>query len=211
MGKNLVIVFVKNRVLGKVKTRLAKTIGDTTTLEIYSELLKLTEIAVQNTDADVHVYYSEHIESDSWEGSSRFIQSGNDLGDRMLKAFQNGFEQGYENIVLIGSDLPDITHTIIEEALDSLTHKSIVFGPAKDGGYYLIGLKNQKKYLFENKPWSTSKLLDVTLQEILQRKDSVALLTPLNDIDTYEDLIASDFYKENPKIQALIATLDTQH
>lgn len=203
-NKNLLIVFVKNKVLGKVKTRLAKTIGNESALTVYSELLKLTEKEAQKTDTDIHVYYSEQIESEGWNNSSRFVQQGIDLGEKMKNAFKNGFDSGYSNIVLIGSDLPSLKSTIIKNAFQQLNNHDTVFGPAEDGGYYLIGMSSLKNYIFENKPWSKSHLLELTLQEIKNAEDTVSLLETLNDIDIYEDLAASSFFKNNPSIQQLI-------
>ena len=204
MNKNLLIVFVKNIILGKVKTRLAKTIGDVGAFNIYSELVALTEKASSATNADKHIYFSDIIIQSIWKNDKKFVQKGNDLGMKMQHAFQNGFNEGYENIVLIGSDLPNISKEIIETGFEKLQQNDVVFGPAEDGGYYLIGMSKINTSIFENKPWSQSDLLAVTLQELDVQNQSVGLIEPLNDIDTFEDLIASNFYKNNSRIQEII-------
>lgn len=206
MKKNLLIVFVKNIILGKVKTRLAKTIGDVGAFTIYSELVNITKQASQQVDVDRYIYYSDVIIPSKWEGDKKFVQEGDHLGIKMQKAFKNGFEEGYENIILIGSDLPKISKKIIDSGFESLATNTLVFGPAEDGGYYLIGMSKMNASIFENKPWSQSELLDVTLAQLREQQQTVGLIEPLNDIDTFEDLIASDFYKNNPKIQEIIAT-----
>jgi rSAM/selenodomain-associated transferase 1 len=132
------------------------------------------------------------------------VQNGIDLGERMLNAFKEGFDAGYKKIVLIGSDLPDIDAKHIIKGLDALESNEVVFGPAEDGGYYLIGLQKLIPEIFLNKPWSQPHLLKNTLQELQQLNVSVATLDTLNDIDTYEDLISSNFYKSNLKLQEKI-------
>ncbi len=203
-NKNLLIVFVKNIILGKVKTRLAKTIGDKGAFDIYSELFAITEKASQEVNVDRHIYFSDVIIPSKWEKDAKFVQEGNDLGEKMQNAFQHGFDLGYQNIVLIGSDLPNISKEIIDNGFQSLTTNDIIFGPAEDGGYYLIGLSKMNTSVFEDKPWSQSELLNVTLEQLKEQHQKVGCIETLNDIDTFEDLIASDFYKNNPKIQEII-------
>jgi rSAM/selenodomain-associated transferase 1 len=205
MSKNLLIVFVKNIILGKVKTRLAKSIGDVGAFNIYYKLFSITEKASQKVEVDRHIYFSDVIIPSKWEADKKFVQEGEDLGIRMQNAFQNGFDEGYENIVLIGSDLPNISKEIIDTGFDALQNNDLVFGPAEDGGYYLIGMSKMNYSVFENKPWSQSELLDVTLTQLKEQQQSIGFIETLNDIDTFEDLIASDFYKMNPKIQEIIA------
>ena len=206
-SKNLLIVFVKNIVYGKVKTRLAKTIGTIGAFNIYNELVAITENETQKINIDRHIYFSEKIVSSMWGHDKKYVQEGQDLGERMKNAFLNGFESGYENIVLIGSDLPDISNDILDKAFENLQKNEIVFGPAYDGGYYLVGMSKMLPQIFENKPWSQPDLLDITLQELKKQHQNVTLLKPLNDIDTFEDLIDSNFYKQNLHIQNFVEKL----
>ncbi|WP_418604548.1 TIGR04282 family arsenosugar biosynthesis glycosyltransferase [Hwangdonia sp.] len=208
MTKALIIVFVKNIKLGKVKTRLAKTIGNQAAFEVYSELVKITEKATENIAIDKRIYFSDAIIDSKWKGQYKAVQKGKDLGERMKNAFIKGIEDGYENIVLIGSDLPDINATYIKTGLQSLKTHDVVFGPAIDGGYYLIGMNKMHHFIFDNKPWSQSNLLEATLNELQQNAVSFGLLEPLNDIDTFEDLQASAFYKSNIKLQHRIEQLN---
>jgi len=207
MNNNLVIVFVKNIKLGKVKTRLAKTIGNQAAFEVYKELVQVTEEATKSIDSDVRIYFSEAIVDTKWKNTYKAVQEGPDLGERMKNAFIKGFEDGYQRIVLIGSDLPDISATHIENGLEALEHSEVVFGPAEDGGYYLIGLSKMNTMVFENKPWSKSHLLTETLSELKENDIQFKTLDVLNDIDTFEDLMASDFYKNNAKLQLKIEQL----
>lgn len=208
-NKNLLIIFVKNIILGKVKTRLAKTIGDVGAFKIYSELVNITEKATSNITADKHIYFSDVIISSKWKENKKFVQEGVDLGIKMQNAFQNGFDEGYENILLIGSDLPKISSTLINQGFEKLATNDVVFGPAEDGGYYLIGLSTMVPSIFEDKPWSQSELLTVTLAHLKSKKQTVGMMETLNDIDTFEDLINSEFYQNNPKIQKIIEIKDT--
>ena len=190
------------------KTRLAKTIGDIGAFEVYSELVKITEKATSEISFDKHIYFSNSIEESKWPSDFKSVQEGEDLGEKMYNAFIDGFKAGYKKIVLIGSDLPNLSSSHIENGINSLSRYDTVFGPAEDGGYYLIGLKSPIKAIFENKPWSQPELLQVTLKELQNAGISHGILETLNDIDTYEDLITSDFYKSNQKLQEKIQQLN---
>jgi rSAM/selenodomain-associated transferase 1 len=194
MSKTLLIVFVKNNILGKVKTRLAKTVGDNKAFEVYKQLVDITEECSLKVDSDKHIYFSEKVINSKWVDELKFVQQGNSLGDRMSNAFENGFKQGYEKVILIGSDLPEISPSIIQEGFDKLEKSEVVFGPAEDGGYYLIGMKKPRKFIFENKPWSETELLKLTLEELGKQDVSYSFLQTLNDIDTFEDLKSSKLY-----------------
>lgn len=198
MNKKLLIVFVKNKKIGQVKTRLAKTIGNEAALKVYEELINITKIEVSKLDCDKAVFFSEY-EEEGWENFKKFIQKGEDLGEKMKNAFVEGFNQKYDSIVLIGSDLPDISNEIMEEAFVKLEQEDFVFGPAQDGGYYLIGLNKINENVFKNKPWSQSNLLEITLKELEENKVSFTLLKTFNDIDEYEDLVQSKIFEKTKK------------
>jgi len=188
-SKNAIIIFTRNPELGKCKTRLAKTIGDEAALEIYKYLLKHTASVSENITADKYVFYSENIKKDDLWGSDIFrkkLQYGYDLGARMENAFSELFELGYEKIIIIGSDLLDLTTNHIEEAFQTLNNHDVVIGPAKDGGYYLLGMKTMQATVFKNKNWGTSAVLNNTINDI--QNCTFTLLEELNDIDTFEDL-----------------------
>lgn len=195
MSKELLIVFVKNSVLGKVKTRLAKDIGDEAAFELYKTLVSKTEQATNQIAIDKHIYFSDTIEETGWRHDFKTIQQGNDLGERMKNAFKDGFEKGYQNIVLIGSDLPDISEELINKSFEVLKTSDTIFGPAEDGGYYLVGMKQLHNDLFDNITWSTSKVFEETMDVLKSQSISVGLLETLNDIDTFEDLKNASIYK----------------
>ena len=196
MSEKLLIIFVKNILLGKVKTRLAKTIGKPAAFEVYKHLVEITERETSRMKScDVHIYFSDVIIDDKWPNQKKFIQQGIDLGERMQNAFKNGFELGYQNIIGIGSDLPDLNAEIINHGFEKLNENDTVFGPAEDGGYYLIGMNKLLRFVFENKQWSTNDLLFVTKNELQEANYSIAELTTLNDIDTLDDLKSSTISK----------------
>ena len=195
MNKNLILIFTRNPELGKVKTRLAATIGDENALEIYIQLLDHTKKVALEAPYDKQVLYSEEINhNDMWKADSfqKKLQVGADLGERMHNAFQSGFDDGYEKIVIIGSDLIALESTDITQAISKLDHHDIVVGPAEDGGYYLLGMKKIPENLFQNKEWGTSTVLSDTLLDISNLK--YFLLEEKNDIDTYEDIKNIPFF-----------------
>ncbi len=204
MSKELIIVFVKNIEAGKVKTRLAKTIGDKGACDIYNELVNITENATKNLSADKRIYFSNTVDNSRWNKAYKTTQQGQDLGERMKNAFIDGFDDNYRRVILIGTDLPDIKPKHIEKAFKALKTKDAVFGPSEDGGYYLIGLSKMHQFIFDDKPWSQPSLLEETLKQLENKNISYKTLKTLNDIDTFEDLQASEFYKSNIELQEKI-------
>lgn len=189
--KNLLIIFTKNPELGKVKTRLAKTIGDEKALLIYSHLLNHTASFCVKTNATKYVFYSNSINTNdcfNLKNFYKFTQQGIDLGERMKNAFIEGFSKDFNNIIIIGSDCYDLTSNIINEAFNELNNHDFVIGPALDGGYYLLGMKNPFYQVFENKTWSTSSVLNDTLADIEHNNLTHYLLPKLSDIDNENDL-----------------------
>jgi len=191
-NKQLLIIFAKNATLGKVKTRLASSIGKDLALKVYRSLLEHTEtVSLDLCNADIHIYYTDTIVHDRWPEQEKFIQKGMDLGERMKNAFEDSFDRGYNRVIGIGTDLPDLSSDTLQTGLDALETHHTVFGPAKDGGYYLLGMNQMIPKIFENKPWSTETLLQETEKELIQLGYTVKRLQTMNDIDTIEDLKAS--------------------
>ncbi|MFH4964846.1 TIGR04282 family arsenosugar biosynthesis glycosyltransferase [Gaetbulibacter sp. M235] len=188
-SKNALVIFTRNPELGKCKTRLAKTIGEKSALDIYKYLLQHTAKVSKKTEADKYVFYSENIiKQDFWKSEvfRKKLQYGYDLGARMENAFSELFQLGYEKVIIIGSDLLDLTSSHIEKAFSSLSKNDVVIGPAKDGGYYLLGIKKLHPTIFKNKAWGTSTVLKDTLNDI--QNCTFDLLEELNDVDTFEDI-----------------------
>ena len=191
MDTPLLIIFTRNPIKGKVKTRLAASTDDDFALRVYNKLREITRKAASASGADIAVYYDDHIpESDLFLGANTqaFLQSGRDLGFRMSNAFKQGFSDNYRRIVLIGTDCPELTGNIVKKAFKLLQDNSAVLGPSKDGGYYLVGLNKFFSGLFINKRWSTPDVFSETTEELDRCNVDYALLPVLSDIDTIEDL-----------------------
>lgn len=197
MKTNALIIFTRNPQLGKVKTRLAKTIGDEKALQVYIDLLSHTMNVTQQLACGKFVFYDERIvNNDGWADNLFYKrkQFGVDLGARMQHAFEQLFEVGYQKCIIIGSDLFDLTTHHVQEAFQKLDNADVVLGPAEDGGYYLLGLKKVIPSVFINKHWGTSSVLTDTLRDL--ENHQVECIETLNDIDTFEDLEKSKYYQK---------------
>ncbi|TDG34832.1 glycosyltransferase [Pedobacter changchengzhani] len=189
--KQVVLIFVKNAVKGKVKTRLAATLGNNVAFNVYLDLLKHTEKCTHLLNVKKIVYYSDFIESeDIWTEDvyEKQLQNGADLGERMQNAFEYAFANEHEHVAIIGSDCFEITPEIIEDAFKQLAYCDVVVGPALDGGYYLLALKTAHKALFQNIKWSTDQVLNQTLHLCHKMGLKTIELQTLSDIDNEHDL-----------------------
>ncbi|MEM9648456.1 MAG: TIGR04282 family arsenosugar biosynthesis glycosyltransferase [Bacteroidota bacterium] len=195
-NNNLLLIFTRNPELGKCKTRLAAKVGDPSALEIYKFLLEHTVAITQNLKMDKQVYYSNSIwEDDIWHLTAyqKKLQQGEDLGMRMMSAFQEGFHSGYEKIIIIGSDMYDLSQVDLENAFDQLENHDFVLGPAEDGGYYLLGMRTLETSLFTGKAWGQDTVLRDTLGNLEGKNYS--LLDTRNDVDHYEDIKDIEAFK----------------
>jgi len=189
-SSNALIVFVKNPVPGKVKTRLAATIGDKQAFDIYVQLLTHTLKVASEANADLKIYYSDFIpENDAWSSlnAHRSVQRGIDLGESMDNAITDTLKT-YKRVVLIGSDCSELTTEIIDSAFDSLIQVHTFIGPAVDGGYYLVGTTQPVSSIFKNVEWSTSIVLHQTLARLLDHGHNFGLGVTLRDVDDERDL-----------------------
>ena len=188
MKKEALLIFQKNPVKGKVKSRLAVTMGEDAALEIYQFLVEQTFKAVNGIDQDVLVFYSDFIPEDHHNPNQVMkIQWGNDLGEKMKNAFEKAFFLGYHKVVIIGTDCPDLTSELLSQSFEQLDRTDLVIGPAEDGGYYLLGMKSTYPFLFENIEWSTSQVFSQTLEAAKKNNLSLGQLPVLHDIDMEED------------------------
>lgn len=193
MAENTLIIFVKNPVSGTVKTRIARTVGDERAVNVYRHLLRYTQEITRQLTGHRVVYYGDFVNpDDGWNGYDKQLQSGHDLGSRMLAAFQEQFERGAGcdhpvRAIIIGSDCLTITPDHIEQAFAALNDADIVIGPATDGGYYLLGMKQLHPFLFENMPWSQPELRQLTELTILRHGLTFERLEELTDIDEWAD------------------------
>lgn len=194
--KNALIIFARYPVLGKVKTRLDSSYGKEFALSFYRECSKhlFTEIKlIQKDSITPYLFCSEKDEVNKmmgWAGSDfkYYYQEGNDLGERMKNAFNKVFILGAKKAVIIGTDVPDISHKTIVNSFRILDKTDVVIGPSSDGGYYLLGIKNLKYDLFSEINWSTETVLKNTLNKIKDSNLSLTELDRLHDIDDEKSL-----------------------
>ena len=185
-----IIIFQKNAELGKVKTRLAETMGNREALEIYQLLVSYTHQQVQQVPCHKLLYFSEFLEkSPEWENEaySLKIQTTGILGEKMTNAFQDEFENGFTQLIIIGTDCPEINPEIIDEAFEKLTKVDVVVGPATDGGYYLLGMNQFIPGLFKDIPWSSEEVLSATKNFLVTNDITFDMLPLLSDVDYQED------------------------
>jgi hypothetical protein len=192
--KKVLIIFIRNPVLGKVKTRIAGALGSEEALRIYQILVKKTREAVMGVRCERWLFYSDGVpESESEWPRPLFVeqrQSQGDLGKRMEEAFARVFQSGAEKAVIVGSDCPELSSIIIEQAFEALDKVDFVFGPASDGGYYLLGMKWLEPSVFRDMAWSTERVLSQTLERVTELGNSFLLLPMLTDIDEASDWAA---------------------
>lgn len=191
MHNSAIIIFIKNPEKGKVKTRLAKTVGDDKALAIYKKLLQHTRAVTEDLKSDKYLYYSNKIDStDEWspEVYTKCLQDGNDLGQRMLNAFEYVFNKGHQKALIIGSDCQQLTTEMLHNAINQLHINDVVIGPTYDGGYYLLGMNKLHPDIFLNKNWSTETVYQDTINDVARMRHSVSVLPKLSDVDEEKDI-----------------------
>lgn len=188
--KTALIIFVRNPEAGKVKTRLAATMGTVRALDIYCRLLQHTHDITRDLACDKFVFYADNIAADDlWENHiyQKKLQRGDTLGDRMLAAFIDLFKLRYAKVQVIGSDCFELSGPIIETGFDKLNEKDVVIGPSADGGYYLLGTNQIITEFFSNKQWSSETVFADTLSDMQQLSLTCFQLPVLRDVDTEDD------------------------
>lgn len=187
------ILFAKDPVEGQVKTRLGSLLDAPTTLSLYRHFLsdsieKICSVA----EVDRFIGIASDPKTRYFEDVSRdcpvqlFVQKDGSLGERMRRAFEDRFKEGYERVVIIGADSPTLPTAYIEQALQS--EKEIVIGPSTDGGYYLIGMRGEMTDIFEGIPWGTDQVLSESLNVLKGQRAEAELLPVWYDVDLPEDL-----------------------
>ena len=196
------IIFVKWPEKGRVKTRLSAAFGEEAVLEIYRCFVEDIIGTVKRSGFRLLIaYYPEDAGEKIavWLGDDNdyILQVGADLGAKMSNAFRLVFERGVSRAVLIGSDFPDLPAEIISDAFSALKSEHAVIGPAKDGGYYLIGfrLDTFSSEVFDGIPWSTAEVLERTMSIFTREGLDVHQLPFWRDIDRPEDIV--ELVKQN--------------
>jgi len=194
--KEALIIFAKQPVAGKVKTRLVPALSAVDAAGLYSCMLRDTLIKVASLqDVDRILFVVDEPGSgaffhESFPGIQIFPQTGNNLGEKMAAAFAAVFSLGYQAAAIIGTDSPDLPLTFIEEAYRMLQEHQAeaVFGPSEDGGYYLLAMGQLHNNLFAGIHWSTGRVLQQSLENAEKTGLRVAQLPVWYDVDTIEDL-----------------------
>lgn len=187
--KNILLIFARHPELGKCKTRLAKSVGDYAALEVYKYLLKNTADILQKINVERQVWYANQIhKNDIWSDDlfNKKEQTKGDLGQKMKAAFESAFEEGAQKVVIVGTDIQDLDKKVIDQAFKKLDTNDVVIGPASDGGYYLLGMKNLKPKAFELKEWSTAEVFNQTIDAL--KGEKISILEQKNDVDYLEDI-----------------------
>ena len=199
----LLIIFLRKPEIGKVKTRLAATVGPQKALDLYVGLLAHTLVSTEQLPGTKQAWFTGEGSVDATVapfGFTTHVQEGSDLGERMLTAFSSGFSNGHSPIVIIGTDCPGISVDLISEAFESLKTNDAVLGPTRDGGYYLLGMNEPLVSVFQNKTWSTDSVARETLEDLKREHKHVHMLLELIDVDTEQDLIDTNWdHKDSPK------------
>ncbi|MGB0430569.1 MAG: TIGR04282 family arsenosugar biosynthesis glycosyltransferase [Bacteroidia bacterium] len=177
---------MKYPALGKVKTRLASSIGNNITLEIYKYLVNNTIKATSGFNTELH-FYGDLPKDHNYKGYVCKKQIGDNIGVRMHNSLKSMLKST-ESVILIGSDIPNISSEVIQSAAIKLNQNDLVFGPAKDGGFYLVGLKKANQKLFDLKSWSHKNVLKHTLDNAKELGLNYTLVNELSDLDTAQDL-----------------------
>lgn len=187
----LVLIFTRYPEVGKVKTRLAKGIGAEEACAIHDRLARHAVNEVRNWGGRYELWVTggERELWLEWLGPHVWRSQGEgDLGERMQRAFDQGFASGVGRVVVMGTDCPALDEAVLEQAFSSLDQHDVVIGPADDGGYYLLGLKKPMPELFSQIPWGTAEVLNQTTERL--PVGGYHLLRVLSDIDEVADLEA---------------------
>lgn len=191
--KKALVLFARDPVMGKVKTRLQPFLEAETVLELYTCFLQdsIDKIsAVEGVELFIGVYpsiSSAYFEKIAAAGKAViFAQEGNDLGGRMKNAFLKFLGDGFQKVAIIGSDSPTLPVSYIEMAFAS--EKDVALGPCADGGYYLVGMNRQLTEIFSGVDWGTDRVLPQTVERLRSAGAELELLPLWYDVDRPEDL-----------------------
>lgn len=193
-NKKCVLVFIKFPEKGKVKSRLSEAFDADMVLSLYEcFVFDLLETLRKGTYT-LGICFSppetnENIVRWIGKGYTYMPQKGKDLGERMKNAFLDSFSEGFSEVVLIGSDIPDLTVEVIHQAFAFDLYDASI-GPASDGGYYLIGFTNKTflPEIFKGIEWGTDTVFKQTMELFKSHKHKVRVLPVWHDVDRPEDV-----------------------
>ena len=194
------IIFTRYPEPGITKTRLIPVLGKAGAANLHRLMAQRTiarALSLQKSrrlSVEIHHTGGSQQQMEDWLGTDLIYQNqiDGDLGARMAAAFQNSFDSGVDKVAIIGTDCPDLKAEILAQAFDELSDRDLVLGPAKDGGYYLIGLRRSIPELFDGINWGTSEVFASTRAIAQNLGLNIAVLPILADIDRPEDLLGLD-------------------
>jgi rSAM/selenodomain-associated transferase 1 len=195
-NENALIIIAKHPQKAEVKTRLSRSLSDKKRIKLYTYLVEDTMKRlgrIESIDTFIACAPMDSSKYFSRFGLSLLPLPEGDLGERMFYAFGEIFKRGYRRSALVGVDIPALTGKIVAEAFNLLSENDVVFGPAQDGGYYLIGMTKLMRELFEGVPWSSNETLGKSVENAKRSRCRVAFTRPLSDIDTIEDVRKAGF------------------
>jgi len=189
------ILMYKAPELGRVKTRLAKSVGDSAALELYRWMgqRQLSEVPAEwELETRFSPDSSESVMRE-WLGSRTLLrpQGGGDLGDRMMRAARSCLGNGVEQkTIFLGADCLGLDESALKKAALSLDNADFVLGPASDGGYYLLGIKSFESSIFHGINWGSPSVLKETIDRIRSLDKAMELLEQRVDVDDWKDLVS---------------------
>ncbi|MDP1770597.1 MAG: TIGR04282 family arsenosugar biosynthesis glycosyltransferase [Nitrospirota bacterium] len=207
------VIFAKAPIPGEVKTRLCPPLTPDEAATLHGsfvlDMLERSKLAVAKLQLPFHRYLACSPSSElvffkimeERQNVHLLDQIGEDLGQRMHRTSVDLFAKGYKHVIIVGTDIPTLPLSVYQEAFALLGRSDVVLGPAIDGGYYLIGLKQPTEKLFTGVPWSTDQVLAVTQQKAKTLGLSVGLTTAWRDVDTIADLqsLTTECQEDNKK------------
>jgi hypothetical protein len=193
--ESCLILFVKSPEKGHVKTRLSQLIGENVTRNLYKAFVAdMLESIEYKSQYDIRIAFHPQNTKNKvirWLGKqySYLPQRGDGLGERMARTFKQIFSEGFKKALIIGSDIPDLPQSVILKAFESLSTYDAVIGPSFDGGYYLIGFRNNTFSLefFHGIEWGTDTVFSQTLDRF-KKAQTVRIMPLWWDIDLPEDI-----------------------
>jgi len=176
-------------VLGKVKTRLIQKLGRRGALDLYLQMFERLIAELSASGFNTELWISPDKDHAFFEpyAFARFQQAGPDLGGRMSTALRDGLTR-HESVILVGTDLPLIDRSYIEQAVGALQTHDVVLGPAEDGGYGLVGVNAKTPDMFSDIDWGTERVLSQTCARLNRDGLDFGLLPLIWDVDRPDDL-----------------------
>jgi uncharacterized protein len=222
--RNRLVVFTRFPEPGKSKTRLIPVLGPEGAADLHRQMSEHTLSWVRRWkerfagSLQIHFTGGSEQSFQKWLGPDLSFrpQAKGDLGVRMARAFRQGFQEGMEKIVIVGTDCPGLSEDLAQQAFARLDQSEVALGPARDGGYYLIGLRRPAEELFRGVPWGTGGVLAKTREIARNLAFQVSLLEPLEDVDRPEDLpvwekVSAIPFLPSPSISIIVPTLNEEN